>query len=272
MKTARHIDYIIAIVILATFAGFAPRTEASLLSKTVHKVEANVKSVVHDIVDEGARVVAKVKPVLEKGIGFIENFAQPVIDLAKSDKWGEILSFLGALLGGGGTTDGGGAGGSGGGSGGGGNGGGGGEIGTAALRLGYGENQIDTINVNTRIDGVSVLNPGATVRVNVSDVTGTKAGKVAITQVAKGFTADLGEGSLLEVNGVHVAGVQANALSFNQEAQGNNWRLAPNTAVRMNIAEMLGGKYGTVTVDQFLNMPRLEVQGGTTELNQFRSR
>ncbi|MFO1512222.1 MAG: hypothetical protein U1F83_04800 [Verrucomicrobiota bacterium] len=251
------LKFSLLIVFLAVFAGFTPRAEASWLSDAGRKV-------VNTVVDAGRKVVDTVKPVLDKTETVIGGFVEPALDYVKSGNWKELLGLIGTIIGGGGTagpddTGGGGGGGS-------------GEVAAAVIRPSYGENQIDNLNVSTKINGVSVLNPGATIRVNVTEMTGTKAGTVAIKQEAAGFTADLGTGSMLEVNGVHVLGVQGTALSFEQKAKGEYWRLTPNTAARLNIIEMLGGRYGTVGLVQELDMPRLEVQGGTTELNMFRSR
>jgi hypothetical protein len=249
--------FILPIAIMTAYAGYTPRAEASWLSDAGNKV-------VNTVVDAGRKAVDMVKPVLDKTKTVIGGFVEPALDYVKSGNWKELLGLIGTIIGGGGTA---------GPNDTGGGGGGGGEVGAAVImKPSYGENQIDNLNVITKIKGVSVVNPGATIRVNVTEMTGTKAGTVAIKQEAEGFTADLGAGSMLEVNGLHVLGVQGSSLSFDQKAIGQYWRLAPNTAARLNIIEMQGGKYANVGVVQELDVPRLDVQGGTTELNLFRSR
>ncbi len=249
------IKFILPIAIMTAYAGFTPRAEASWLSKAVNNT-------VNTVVDAGKKVVDTVMPVLDKTKTVIGGFVEPALDYVKSGNWKELLGLIGTIIGGGGTAGPNDTGG----------GGGGGEVGAAVIASSYGENQIDNLNVSTKINGVSVVNPGATIRVNVTEMTGTKAGTVAIKQEADGFTADLGARSMLEVNGIHVLGTQASSLSFDQKAKGQYWRLAPDTTARLNIIEMLGGKYSTVGVVQELDMPRLDIQGGTTELNLFRSR
>src|SRR5436190_1059018 len=118
MKTPSTIKYIIPIVVLALFAGFAPRAEASWLSRGWDKVVDTGKKVVDTVVDTGGKIVDVIKPIFDKGKSIIDKIVEPVLDYAKSGKWKELLGLIGTIIGGGGTagpTD---TGGSGGGSGG----------------------------------------------------------------------------------------------------------------------------------------------------------
>lgn len=262
MKKVASIKNMIMVLIFAALAGFAPEADASWLSRGWEKIKDNGKKVINTVADAGSKIVDTVRPIIDRGKDLIDKVIQPVIDVAKSGGWRELLGLLGGILGGGGTAgprDTGGGGGD-------------GEVGIAAMRPIYGQNSIDNLKVITSIDEVSLKHPNATAAINVSEIVGTKAGTVSITQLAKGFSADLGENSMLEVNGVHVLGVRANSLTFKQEAEGKNWRLAPNTTAQLNVIEIMGGQHSTVEVAQRLNMPHLEVDRGTTRLNHFQAR